>query len=241
MHERFIDLWVRFFYEITHILMTSTMAILFPVRATGMRCVPKKGPLLIVANHQSFLDPVVIGLCTPRRPRYIARSTLFRFLPFRLLILSLGAIPIRQEGSAAEGLKAGLFHLRANGALVVWPEGSRSPDGKLGPLQPGVMVLLKRSQVPVVVAGIAGAFESMPIGHAAIAPTPICVHFQRWDYDPDADRDENLVRMEAAIAEAMRHAERLRGRMLAIGRGSFLDWRSRRIQSKSLKQQANED
>lgn len=214
--------WMRAFYSFTHLLTAFTMGILFPVRATGTRCVPRTGPLLIVANHQSFLDPVVLGLCTPRQPRYIARSTLFRFPPFRWLILSLGAIPIRQEGSAAEGLKAGVNHLRSGGALAVWPEGSRSPDGKLGPLQPGVMLLLKRAPVPVVVVGISGAHESLPLGGAWVHPTPICLHFQTWRYDPDEDKDVNLARMRDAILEAMEKADHLRRRQLAVGRGRFL-------------------
>lgn len=214
MPGRLSVFWMRCFYRLTHILVTATMGILFPVRCTGSSCVPKTGPLLIVANHQSFLDPVVLGLCTPRQPRYIARSTLFRFPPFRWLILSLGAIPIRQEGSAAEGLKAGVAHLQAGGALALWPEGSRSPDGKLQPLQPGVMLLLKRAPVPVVVVGIAGAFESMPIGSTWIRPTPICLHFEPWQYDPNADKDENLRRLQDALADAFERATHLRERIL---------------------------
>lgn len=209
-------------YKLCHVVATLSMGIFFPVRVTGARCVPKTGRILVVGNHQSFLDPVVLGMTLPRKPQYIARATLFRFGPFAWFIQTLGAIAIKQEGSAKEGLQASLAHLDTEGALALWPEGSRTPDGELKELQPGIMLLLKRAAAPVVVFGIAGAFESWPLHGKFIYPRPICIHYRQWRYNEEADREVNLRDLRDAIQDAVDHAQQLRQRMLDCGRGRLI-------------------
>jgi 1-acyl-sn-glycerol-3-phosphate acyltransferase len=134
----------------------------FSLRVEGSRRIPRKGGVLLIANHQSFFDPIVMGIATPcRRVTYLARKTLFRPAWFGWLISSLNAVPVDQEGVAKEGLKTVLAELQKGEAVVMFPEGTRTDTGEMSPLKPGIQLLIKRAEIQVVPMGIAGAFEAM--------------------------------------------------------------------------------
>jgi 1-acyl-sn-glycerol-3-phosphate acyltransferase len=134
----------------------------FSLRIERGRRIPRTGPVLILANHQSFFDPIALGLASPRPLVYLARKTLFKANWFGLLIRSLNAVPIDQDGVGKEGLKTIIQHLHAGEAVVVFPEGTRTETGALSPLKPGVQLLIKRARMTIVPMGIAGAFEALP-------------------------------------------------------------------------------
>jgi 1-acyl-sn-glycerol-3-phosphate acyltransferase len=140
----------------------ATLTLASSLRFAGRRHMPRRGPVLVIANHQSYLDPSLVGVASPRPLRYLARKTLFRHPAFAWFIRQLGALPVDQEGVAKEGLKVVLEELRQGQAVVVFPEGQRTFDGKLQPLMPGIHLLLRRSQAPIVPVGIAGAFTALP-------------------------------------------------------------------------------
>src|SRR5262245_4079519 len=109
MREWWSYLWYEFTYLITHLFCTLG----FSLRTEGRINVPASGPVLLVANHQSGLDPVLVGLSTRRHLSYLARKSLFRNPVAGWLIRSLNAVPIDQEGVGKEGLKVILGQLRA--------------------------------------------------------------------------------------------------------------------------------
>jgi 1-acyl-sn-glycerol-3-phosphate acyltransferase len=147
-------------------------------RATGQRNVPVSGGALLVCNHVSFFDVVFLGVPLRRPLNYMARSTLF--LPgLGWFIRSVGAFPIQREGMGASGMKETLRRVRAGGIVTLFPEGTRSPDGKLGALKPGIAVLVERVGVPVIPAGLAGMFEIWPKSRLLPVPNPIRVHYGR--------------------------------------------------------------
>jgi 1-acyl-sn-glycerol-3-phosphate acyltransferase len=154
--------WKWWLYEAGYILCLAVMTFGFSYRFRGRRHVPKTGPVLVVANHQSFLDPILVGLAVRRHMVPLARKTLFRNPFFTWLIRSLNAVPIDQEGIAKEGLKAILEQLERGKLVVVFPEGERTPDGSLGELKPGIYLLIKRARAAIVPVGIAGAFAALP-------------------------------------------------------------------------------
>jgi 1-acyl-sn-glycerol-3-phosphate acyltransferase len=121
----------------------------FSFRMKGRRHVPRRGPVLVIANHQSFFDPIVLSLACSRPLLFLARKSLFQPRWIAWLLRSLGGVPMDQEGVAKEGLKTILRHLQAGEAVVVFPEGTRTADGKLSPLKPGVQLLINRTQAPV--------------------------------------------------------------------------------------------
>ena len=145
----------------------------FSLRWDGYRHVPRKGPVLIVANHQSFLDPPAIGLALPRRVVYLARKNLFEHPVFGALIRGLNAVPIDQDGIGKEGLKTVLGELRRGHAVLVFPEGARSPDGRIGELRPGIHLLIKKTSAPILPVGIAGAYHAWPIWRKYPIPSPL--------------------------------------------------------------------
>jgi 1-acyl-sn-glycerol-3-phosphate acyltransferase len=134
----------------------------FSFRGEGRRNVPLTGPALLIANHQSFLDPLAVGTVARRHLCFLARKTLFRNRFFGGLIRRVYAIPVDQEGVAKEGLKAIVDQLKAGRAVLVFPEGERTSTGKLQPLKPGVLLLIKRVEVPIIPVGIAGAYDALP-------------------------------------------------------------------------------
>jgi 1-acyl-sn-glycerol-3-phosphate acyltransferase len=179
-------------------------------RATGQGNVPMTGGALLVANHVSFLDVVFLGIPLRRPLNYVARSTLFVPVlgPF---IRSVGAFPIQREGMGASGMKETLRRLRSGGIVTLFPEGTRSSDGRLGMLKPGIAVLVARVGVPVVPAAVAGMFEIWPRSRMFPVPNPIRIHYGRPIYpDELAGLDTEAItalirdRMEESLLEASR-------------------------------------
>jgi 1-acyl-sn-glycerol-3-phosphate acyltransferase len=147
------------FYAFSFAFVTSC----FSYRSEGKRHVPRKGPLLIVANHQSWFDPFLVGLAMPRHIRFMARRTLFTGnRALGAFLIGLDIIPVNQEGFAREGLRLARERLEAGDAVLVFPEGQRTWDGKIDKLMPGVTLLIRQTQADVLPVGIAGAWDAWP-------------------------------------------------------------------------------
>jgi 1-acyl-sn-glycerol-3-phosphate acyltransferase len=145
-------------------------------RATGQGHIPPSGGVLLVSNHLSFLDVFFLGIPLQRPLNYLARSTLF--VPgLSALMRSVGGFPIQREGIGASGMKETMRRLRAGGVVALFPEGTRSEDGELGPLKPGLASLALRVGVPVVPVGLAGLFESWPRSRPLPVPHPVRIHY----------------------------------------------------------------
>lgn len=149
---------------------------MFRFQYSGKGNVPLDGPVLLLSNHQSHLDPVLVGLACPRQLKYLARHGLF-FFPFNLWIRALGAVPINQEGSALAGLRTTLGLLKDDNAVLVFPEGSRTPDGQFHEIFPGFCLLARRSQATIVPLAIEGAFAALPRGSFIVRPHSIGLTF----------------------------------------------------------------
>lgn len=169
MSSLFAKLWYRFWHTITAGVALTGFSIRFERRWP----LPATGPALLVANHQSYFDPPLVGLTSGRRLVYLARKTLFRKKFFAFLIRSLDAVPIDQDGIGKEGIKTIIEELRKGRAVLVFPEGSRTPDGAMQPFKPGIHLLIKRSQAPIIPVGIAGAYDAWPIWRKYPSFTPL--------------------------------------------------------------------
>ena len=131
----------------------------FSLRRSGWRNMPKSGPVLVVANHQSMFDPVLVGLSSRRYLSYLARSSLFEKPVLAPMIRSLNAIPI-DRNMGKDGIQAVLDSLGKGRAVLMFPEGERTHTGEVQPLKPGVSLLIKRVTCPIVPVGIAGCFAA---------------------------------------------------------------------------------
>ena len=133
-------------------------------RIHGRGRVPFSGPLLIVANHQSYLDSGAIGVAVgPRHIDSVAREGLFRIPGLGRLIHWLHAFPVREDGGGdTRAIKETLARLERGRAVIIFPEGSRTHDGSVEGFKRGAAVIVKRSRCPVLPVAVEGAFDAWP-------------------------------------------------------------------------------
>lgn len=155
--------------------------------------------LLIASNHQSFLDPMLIGLALPCPIDYMARSSLFSVPGFGALIGTLGAHPVERGRIDRSGLRAILHVLRSDRPLLMFPEGTRSDDGSLGTFKSGVGTLAVRCNVPVLPACVEGAFESWPRHRALPRPGRAAVAYGEFIETDGLGEPEVTARMKEQI------------------------------------------
>jgi len=158
-------------------MVRALLSIMFRLRYSGAKNVPRSGGVLVVSNHQSHLDPPLVGAGCPRQMTFLARVTLFRFSPFGWLIHSLGAIPINREGSALSGIRATLQALQRGEVVLVFPEGTRSRDGDLGTFKPGLTLVARRAKVPILPVAVEGAYHAWPRSESTPRPGDVHVHY----------------------------------------------------------------
>ncbi|MFN2622685.1 MAG: lysophospholipid acyltransferase family protein [Chthoniobacterales bacterium] len=122
------------------------------------------GPVILAANHQSFADPPLVGSVSDRAVYFLARRSLLNGWFMGWILPKLNVIPVDSEtGRDRTALKALIRILRAGQGTVVFPEGQRTPDGKLQTAQPGLGLVIAKTLAPVVPMRIFGAFEAWPI------------------------------------------------------------------------------
>ena len=149
-------------WDICQSLSALFVKVGFGLRVTGRERIPSNGPLLYLSNHQSFMDPVINGALIHDRPfRPFARETLFRG-PFGWLIHSLGALPVSGGGGDKAVMRAAIAELKAGRCVLIYPEGTRCPDGTVKTFKSGIALLLKRADATIVPIGIDGAFDAWP-------------------------------------------------------------------------------
>lgn len=139
------------------------LLVFYNVRVHNQHLLPMSGATLVCSNHQSNLDPIVIGCICPRRLNFLARKKLFKF-PLGMFLRVLDAISIDRDGMGIGGMKETLRRLRKNEPMLMFPEGQRSSDGNLLPLMKGFVALVKRVPTTIVPVGIEGAHDAWPRG-----------------------------------------------------------------------------
>ncbi len=152
----------RLWYDSLRVMCRIASVCVFRIRCYGREQVPREGGVLVVANHQSHLDPILIGLAIDRRLNFLARQSLFRFAPFAWLLRSCDTIPLDRDGSGLGGLKETLRRLKREEMVLIFPEGTRTRDGAVGTIKPGFIPLARRSGVPLLPVGLDGAYQAWP-------------------------------------------------------------------------------
>jgi 1-acyl-sn-glycerol-3-phosphate acyltransferase len=180
------------------------------LQVRGAEHVPGAGPVLVVSNHQSVLDPPIIGGSTSRTLHFMAKVELFRIPGFGWLIGNLNAHPVRREGSDPKALKTAARLLEEGEALLAFPEGTRSRDGSFGEGKPGIGMLAVLTQVPVIPTYVTGTLHALPRGGWWPRRSKVRVSFGpalHFKPDPGPGRKE---RYREAAQEMMRAIAQLR-------------------------------
>jgi len=136
--------------------LSRLMLLPWRVRAIGVERVPLQGPLIVAANHLSYLDPPVLGIYLPRMLHYMAKRELFAVPGLGAAIAAVGAFPVDRGGNPMGAIRRSVEVLREGKAIAIFPEGTRNFAGD-APIQAGVSLLASLARAPVVPACIVGS------------------------------------------------------------------------------------
>ena len=199
-------------YGALKLVAVALMRLGFRLEVEGREHVPASGPVLLVSNHVSLLDPPVVGGAAPRDLYFLAKEELFAIPLFGRLIRALNARPVKRDGSDSRALKMALRLLAEGRALLVFPEGTRGVEGRLREGRPGAGMLAVMSGAPVVPVYVSGSGRALPPGHAIPRPRKVRVRFGpplHFKWGTDEGRKE---RYREATQELMRAIAQLRDR-----------------------------
>ena len=163
-------------YWATWVVVRLAATVLFRLKVSGQQHIPKTVGVLIAANHASYLDIPILGCGVPRLASYMGRMDLFPG-PVGWLMRYLGWIPIRRERVDRGGFEEAISRIKAGGAVIIYPEGSRTEDGRLQPGKPGVGMIVAATGCPVIPAHLAGTFAVLPPGARRIRLRPMRVTY----------------------------------------------------------------
>ena len=158
MKEKLRFIW----YKIVSISLFVLCKIFFRLRLFGRENIPKKGSFILAGNHQSYLDPIFCGVSLRRQMHYLARESLFSNWFFRALLSSVNALPLKQGEGELTTIRQVIELLKQGKAACLFPEGTRTRDGRIEPLKPGLGLLCRRGNASIIPTVIDGAFECWP-------------------------------------------------------------------------------
>ena len=169
----------RFMYIVAKTLSFWFYKLFFSLRVYGMENFPASGPYIVAVNHQSNIDPNLIGSICPPYIYSMAKKELFATPFSNWLFRALNAYPVERGTADMRAVKTGLELLARGNSLQLYPEGTRSRDGNPGRANPGVGLFVARAGAPVVPCYVHGTFYALPPGAKRLRRTPIRVFFGR--------------------------------------------------------------
>lgn len=206
MTERFPQVGMSKVYGLCHYILKNIYDICFRGEVVGLENLPKDGGFIIAANHLSHLDPPIIGSQVPRQMCFFARKTLWKPGFGAWWMDTVGCIPVdRDGGSDIQAMKRVLRALADNKVLILFPEGTRSPDGQLQSPKAGVGFMACKTSARVVPVRIFGSFEAFGRSGPLRLNSPVEVVFghpmDAADYDKPKDGKERYQRASERIFE----------------------------------------
>jgi 1-acyl-sn-glycerol-3-phosphate acyltransferase len=164
-------------YRFLQLCLRVVVPAYFRYRARGLEHVPRRGAALFVVNHQSFLDPLMVGIPLSRPVRFLARDTLYRGPLIRAFLNKVYAIPVNRDAASSTTIRQAARQLQQGFLVGIFPEGTRSSDGRIGALKPGFIALVRRADVPIIPVGLAGTGAAFPRGAWFVRPAKCRVVF----------------------------------------------------------------
>lgn len=218
MSAAFPQLEMQRVYGFCHYVLRVGFDMFFRGEVVGLEHLPPRGGFLLAANHASFIDPPMIGCQISRQIAYFARKTLWKGGFSSWWLDTVGTIPVdRDGGQDISAIKRVLKAIKDERGLILFPEGTRTPDGQLQPAKPGVGFIACKTQVPVVPVRIFGSYEAFGKGRRLQLGVPVTIVFGRpipasaYDH-PGAGKDRAQIaseRIMAGISRLERPPERV--------------------------------
>jgi 1-acyl-sn-glycerol-3-phosphate acyltransferase len=202
-------------YWVVKLVLTPVLRFLFRVRVEGMEHVPAEGPAILASNHLSFCDSIFLPLVLRRRVTFVAKAEYFDDPKTAWFFRAVGQIPIRRGGGSASmrALESAAEVLREGQLFGIYPEGTRSPDGRLYKGKTGIARLALNERVPVIAVAMIGTDVAQPIGQ--VKPnffTPITIRFSApMDFSREAARANEPLVLRQVTDEIMFELRRLSG------------------------------
>lgn len=197
------------------LILEIPLRLYFRAKAVGLENIPKKGSCLILSNHVSHIDPPAIGVVAyfRKKTKFMARDTLFNNFFLKFFLDHVGALPLNRGAGFRGGFEKALEALKKEElALVAFPEGTRSEDGKLQPGKPGIGLFVLQANVPIVPCHITGAHEAMPKGSRFPRPHKIIFTFGKpFEIAPVTGREPDKEDYKRVSAEIMKKIAELGG------------------------------
>jgi 1-acyl-sn-glycerol-3-phosphate acyltransferase len=176
----------------------------------GVENVPRTGGAVIAPNHASYLDPPLVAACLPRSTYFMAKQELFEVPLLGWLIYHLGAFPVQRGTADRLAIRYAVELLKAGELLIVFPEGTRSADGRIGEGELGPALMAGRAGVPIVPTAILGTERALPRGAKCLRRARIYVAFgEPLTVLPDCSGRLARPVLEAATTELMRRIRAL--------------------------------
>jgi len=152
------------------VLTRLLFGFLGPICVRGAYRVPRRGGVLVLANHRADIDPIVVQVACPRRVHFMAKSELFGIPILGGVIRSFGAFPVRRGAPDRASLRVAIELLRAGKVVGVFPEGELTESGELQPILPGAALVARQAAVPVICVGLRNTERVLPYGK--LVPRP---------------------------------------------------------------------
>jgi 1-acyl-sn-glycerol-3-phosphate acyltransferase len=213
-------LWL---FRLTRLFASAVVRVYFRMEIQGLENVPADGAMIVAPNHVSYMDPIWVSSPLKRPLRYMTWDRMTGLPLLGALMRAYGAFPVNIDGPSGNraALRNSLEQLRAGGGLMIFPEGSRSRDGRLLSFKPGVIRLALEAEVPIVPVSIVGGFDAYPphykfprpykvkvIYHEPIKLSPPSKNSQLKDYmREETERLRSLIASELPL-EALPFEER---------------------------------
>jgi len=182
----------------------------------GRENVPLEGPLIVAPNHASLFDPPLVGYAMPRMVTTMGKAELFEKKTCGLKILGyviqrMGTFPVRRGTPDRRALRRAIHVLKEGGALVIFPEGTRTRTGELGPAEPGLGLIAHATRAPVLPVYLKGT----EAGFSYLHPKPSLIHPEVYfgkplTFEPEYERRADRATLEAIGARVMQEIARLR-------------------------------
>lgn len=200
-----------FFYRFCRGACMLMTLVYLRLRCHWTHRVPREGGVILACNHQSFMDPVLVAIALQREAAFMARDTLFKNPVFKQLISRLNAFPVRRGTADVGAIKECLRRLKQGQVLVVFPEGTRSPDGRIRPFLAGFGAVAKKAGVPIVPTLVDGMSQSWPRHQKFPRPGNVIVQYgppitpaEYADLSVEALMSQIQTRLETMQAELHR-------------------------------------